>query len=219
MLEFFPIPLLAGMGTLALSLILLRRKCSQAYLICFSGFWLYLLLVVSLTLFPLPLPEEMISRRSAIDILSHVNLVPFQFGRLFENNLNVIIQEIFGNIVLTLPFGFGIPFLVRFKPKKFPLLAVGAGLAIETAQLGFSLLVNATYRSTDINDVLLNAAGATLGYALFRGFARLYVVVSNTIKINQSGLFAYIYEVAVQDKGITGANILEPIISVKNSGK
>ena len=197
MLAFFPFPLLGGLGILIIILILLWRKCSRAYLICFSVFWLYLLFAVSLTIFPMPLPETIVWRSPIILILSRVNLVPFSFGSLFDNPPNVIFQEIFGNILLTVPFGFGIPFLVRFNPKNLPWLAIGAGLAFETAQLGFSLLIGGLYRSVDINDVLLNAAGVLLGYVLFRGFAWLYVAGSRRIKIKQSGLCAYLYEVAV----------------------
>ena len=174
MLEFFPFPLLAGLGILAILLVLLRRKRSPAYLLGLAVFWLYLLLVVSQIIFPIPLPEGIRTRSPVTDILSHVNLVPFNFGRLFDYPPTVIFQQLFGNILLTVPFGFGLPFLARFKPKHFPWLALGAGFAIETAQLGFCLLVGATYRSTDINDVLLNAVGALLGYALFRGFAWVY---------------------------------------------
>jgi glycopeptide antibiotics resistance protein len=170
-LEFFPFPLLAGLGILLILLVLLWRKCSLAYLFCFSVFWLYLLLVASITIFPMPLPEPVAPRDPIQYILSHVNLIPFNFGNLFDNNPNVIYQEILGNILLTAPFGFGMPFLARFKPKSLPWLVIGPGLAIETAQLGINLLAGGIYRNVDINDVLLNAAGALLGYTLFRGFA------------------------------------------------
>lgn len=220
MLEFFPYPLLGGLGILIILLILLWRKCSPAYLFCFAVFWLYLLFVVSLTIFPMPLPETIVKRSPVIYILSRVNLVPFNFGDLFDNHPNVIFQEIFGNLLLTVPFGFGIPFLARFKPKNFPWLAIGAGLAIETAQLESSLLIGGIYRSVDINDVQLNAIGALLGYALFRGYAWLYVTISNRIKIKQSGLFAYIYEVAIYGRAIhVVASISQPIMSVKISRK
>jgi glycopeptide antibiotics resistance protein len=196
MLEFFPFPLLAGLGILVILLILLRRKRSPSYLFCLAVFWLYLLLVVSQTIFPIPLPEEIGTRSPVTYILSWVNLVPFNFGRLFDNNPNVIFQELVGNILLTMPFGFGIPFLARFKPKNFPWLALGAGFAIEVAQLGFCLLIGGNYRSVDINDVLLNAIGALLGYTFFRGFAWVYVAISSHIKIQPGGLLAYVYEMA-----------------------
>jgi glycopeptide antibiotics resistance protein len=202
MLEFFPFPLLVGLGILIIILFLLWRKRSPAYLFCFSVFWLYLLFVVSLTIFPMPLPETIVARTPVIYILSRVNLVPFNFGGLFDNHPNVIFQEIFGNILLTIPFGFGIPFLACLKPKNLPWLAIGAGLVIETTQLGFSLLIGGLYRSVDINDVLLNATGVLLGYALFRGFACLYVAISYRINIKQNGLFAYLYEVALCGRAV-----------------
>lgn len=220
MLEFFPFPLLGSLGILIILLILLWRKRIPAYLFCFAVFWLYLLFVVNVTIFPMPLPEAMAPRSQVTYILSHVNLVPFYFGDLFNAHPNVIFFEIFGNILLTAPFGFGIPFLAPFKPKNFPWLAVGVGLAIETAQLGFSLLIGGIYRSVDINDVLLNATGALLGYALFRGFAWFYVAVSNRIEIKQSGLFAYVYEVATYGRPMhVVASISQPIVPVKISRK
>jgi glycopeptide antibiotics resistance protein len=197
MLEFFPFPLLTGLCILVILLILLFRKRSPAYLFCFGVFWMYLLLVVNMTIFPIPLPEAIGPRSPVQYILSHVNLIPFNFGDLFEAHRNIIFQQIFGNILLTMPFGFGIPFLVRFKRKDFPWLAIGVGVAIETVQLGFSLLAGGVYRSVDINDVLLNATGALLGYSLFQVYAWFYVAISKRFKIKHSGLFAYVYEISL----------------------
>ena len=197
MLEFIPFPLLTGQCVLVILLILLFRKRSPAYLFCFGVFWMYLLLVVSLTIFPIPLLEAIGPRSSVQYILSHVNLIPFNFGDLFESNRNIIFQQIFGNILLTMPFGFGIPFLARIERKNFLWLAIEVGVAIETAQLGFSLLAGGVYRSVDINDVLLNAVGALLGYSLFQMFAWFYVAISKRFKIKHSGLFAYVYEISL----------------------
>jgi glycopeptide antibiotics resistance protein len=196
MLEFYPFPLLGGLGILIFFLILLRRQ-RRAYLFCFTLFGLYLLFVVSEIVFPIPWIRQ---PQPLVYIFSRINLIPFNFGELFDYPPDMIYEQIFGNILLTVPFGFGIPFLVRFKPKYFPWLAIGAGLSTEIAQLGVSLLIGGVYRSVDINDVLLNTAGALLGYALFRGFAWLYVAISKRTKIKQSGLFAYVYEVANVEK-------------------
>jgi glycopeptide antibiotics resistance protein len=152
--------------------------------------------VVSQTIFPIPILEGLGMRSPAAYILSSVNLVPFNYGRLFDNRPKVFLLETFGNILLTMPFGFGIPFLARFKPKSFPWIVISPGFAIETAQLLFCLLAGAVYRSVDINDVLMNTIGSLLGYALFRGFAKLYLAISDHLKLKQSGLFAYISEVA-----------------------
>jgi glycopeptide antibiotics resistance protein len=212
MIRFYPFPLLGGLGILIIFLILLRRR-GLAYLFCFTLFGFYLLFVVSAIVFPIPLPERIGQLQPPTYIFSRMNLIPFNFGGLFNLRSNIIFEQTIGNILLTMPFGFGIPFLVRFKPKHFPWLAIGAGLTTETAQLGVSLLIGCVYRSVDINDVLLNTAGALLGYALFRGFAWLYVAISKRIKIRQSGLFAYVYEVANVEKTV---QVLTP--RLKNIG-
>lgn len=204
-LEFFPFILLAGLGILVILIILFGRKYSLAYRLCFALFGMYLLLVVRLTIFPLPF-KEVTLHRPLTEILSQVNLVPFNFGHLFKNNPNVIIHEIVGNILLLMPFGFGLPFLIRFKPRIFPWLAFGAGLVIEGAQLGFNLLLGGSYRTVDINDVILNALGAMLAYVLFRGFAWLVVTVSKRIKIKPGGIFAYVYEIALRGSDKPGVD-------------
>ncbi len=104
MLEFIPSPLLMSMILLVVSLAILRRKeCSLSYLLCFSAFWVYLSLVVSMTLFPIPLPEsgvEIVPRQSVIYILSHVNLIPFDYGQFANlDPVFVIYREIFLNNV------------------------------------------------------------------------------------------------------------------------
>lgn len=65
------------------------------------------------------------------------------------------------NVLLFMPFGFLLPFIwERFKSWK-NVLAAGfcLSLFIETAQIF-------TYRLTDIDDLILNALGAVLGYGV-----------------------------------------------------
>ena len=136
-------------------------------------FWVYLLLVVSVTIFPIPLPagaNGMEIKRPAAEILSRVNLVPLRFGGLFSLHPNVIFHELAGNILLTIPFGFGICLLAPPRARVLPVLAVGTGLAIETAQLLVCLGIGGSYRGVDINDVLLNAAGVWIGWGVFKAF-------------------------------------------------
>jgi len=159
---------------------------------------------MSKTIFPIPIPEDSLTRWPVTNILSRVNLIPFRFGHLFENHPNVVFRELFGNVLLTVPFGFGIPFVAVFRAKDISWLAFGLGFAVETAQLGFCLFVGGSYRSVDVNDVLLNAAGVLLGFSLFRGFAWLYLVISAQVKFKQRGLFAYVHEVAMH--GIAGVS-------------
>jgi len=196
-IDFYPLPFLVGLGLLFVLLTILRRKQRRAaFLLCFSAFWLYLLLVVNATLFPIPLPDGLAFRQPAAYILSHVNLVPLDFGGLFSLHPNVILHELVGNILLTIPLGFGLNFITRYRARHALGLAVAAGLAIETAQLGVSLVVGGRYRGVDINDVLLNAAGVMIGYGLFWVFAWLYRTVTDRLGGAHTGLLAYIYEAA-----------------------
>jgi glycopeptide antibiotics resistance protein len=182
MLEFAPFPLLAGLGLLVASLALLWRKYSPANLLCFAAFWLYLLDLVGMIIFPMPLPAA-VTRSTAGDILARVNLFPFDYGNLFSSSPYLIVHEILGNILVLMPFGYGLPSLLRLKPRNIVWLAFGIGLVFETTQLILDLWLGVSYRSVDINDVLLNTLGVMAGYTLYRGVSRVYPALFNRLKI------------------------------------
>jgi glycopeptide antibiotics resistance protein len=194
-LRFIPYPLLVGLGTLLVLLFHLRwRKKSISYIFFFSFFWMYMLMVAGMTLFPIPLDIGV--RTPLQGILGRMNLRPLYFGGLFSLHTHVILQQIIGNILLTIPFGFGINFLMRIKARHFPWVAVGTGMAIEISQLAVSLGIGAAYRGVDINDVLLNAVGALIGYVLFRAFGFLYLALVQYPRKKPNSLYSYIYWVA-----------------------
>jgi len=155
-------------GLVLLLVVLRRRKRSWLYCFAFALLWLYLLSLVGLALFPIPIPDTMENRQTISHIISQVNLIPFDFGGLFNLHPNVIWHELGGNILLTVPFGLGIPFLFRIRVRSISWLAVKVGLAIETAQLLVSIAIRSAYRGVDINDVLLNAVGVLIGFGIFR---------------------------------------------------
>ena len=195
-LEFFPYPLLAGLIALAILLNFMRRNHSRTYLIIFSLFWVYLLMVMAVTFFPIPLPGPGQSRVSVGYILSKINFIPFNFGQMWHNYRIVIFLEIFGNILMTIPYGFGLPLLTHIRPKQFIWAAMAIGFTIETSQLIESLIVRMSFRQVDINDFLLNTVGALIGYGLFQGFAWLYIAVYKNTKVKTKGMFAYLFKVA-----------------------
>jgi len=105
--------------------------------------------------------------------MSAVNLVPFRqlvrsFGYLSQGQ---IIRQHGGNFLLLVPFTLLVPSLwPRLRAWRWALaIGVGASAAIELLQLAISVLVGQSFRSTDIDDVILNTAGALFGYALFVG--------------------------------------------------
>ena len=91
-----------------------------------------------------------------------VNLVPFrsilQFFRHFQFNTFMI--NIVGNIVMFLPWGFGLPLLWKKRQSVLSAVLFSALLPvfIETVQLFIE-------RSVDIDDLILNFAGGMIGAA------------------------------------------------------
>lgn len=169
LLAFKDIALPVGIpGLVILLAIVWRQKRSLSQLFYFSIFWIYIVLLIGATIFPVPFLKNGDERQPALYILSRVNLVPLHFGGLFNLHPNIIFRELLGNILLTVPIGFGIPFLSGLREKQIPWLAMGVGLSIELTQLMISLWIGSAYRGVDINDVLLNAAGVMLGYVFFR---------------------------------------------------
>ena len=193
-IEFDGNDLLIGIGILCVLLpVLWWQKRSLSYLLFFSIFWFYLLVVVAVIIFPI-----------AIDIdytdtvfKPSINLIPFYFGSCFML-VNLCVRSIIENVVLTIPFGFGINFLFRIKSKYVFWLAFTVGFIFEFSQLVISLMFRSGFRATDINDVILNGIGVLVGHALFRLFAWLYLKITEYFNFKHKLIFADIYEVALQ---------------------
>lgn len=151
MLYFTPFPLLAGLVTLAVLLsILWYQKRSLAYLSFFSAFWLYLLILISVTLFPIPL-DGGYRFDNLRELIAHmqraqgINLIPLYFGTCWELPRPCAIG-IYQNILMTVPFGFGVSFIARLKTRDFLWLAITVGLVIETAQFALNLAMGGACR-------------------------------------------------------------------------
>lgn len=126
-----------------------------AMLAAFAGTVVFAVLLARLTLEP----------SAASESLTHSNLRPGDSIRdyLAQPAFRDTVKQLGGNIVLGLPFGMLLPVLV---PRARGLLRVMAVtvlvmLLVESAQ--GALVVG---RAFDIDDVLLNTAGAVLGYLL-----------------------------------------------------
>lgn len=197
-LDFDILTWFVGIAVLFFILVVQRhRRQNPYYIFMFSAFWIYILLLLKETLFPIPLTKDLFAdMRELVPFMSRVNLIPFNFG-LFVSLKGILVTSIL-NIVLTIPFGFGVGFIVRLRAQSFWWLSVMVGVGIEAAQLLISLSVNFPYRFVDINDVIMNSGGVWLGYGLFRIFVWLYLMSTRKFAIEHSGLSAYIYEVAVQ---------------------
>jgi len=174
-LQNFINPYVVVPGMLALIALLwrMRQTRSLGYRVFFGLFWVYLLILLSLTVFSGTLYRTaswMERLEMAPLLLSRVNLVPFYFGRFPYPGY--IINDVILNILVTIPLGFSLAFLKPIKPWGMLLAAIGVGLFFEVGQLIASLLAAVPLRVTDINDVIFNAAGVMVGYGLFQIFLR-----------------------------------------------
>ncbi|SEF83851.1 VanZ family protein [Paenibacillus sp. UNC499MF] len=154
----------------------IKHKRSHLYLLLYVIFYIYMVNVLRYTLFPIPLfVWEHDVFRLSYD-LDPTNFVHWEAA------------QIYNNILLSVPFGFGLPFLRKVSFKRMLRAGVMFGVAIEGAQLLLSLLFRAGYRSVDVNDVLLNFTGVLLGYGCYRLFAALVRRISPGKKRGLSSL-------------------------------
>lgn len=150
--------------------VLVRRRTGLWHILGVLALTTYAFWIASAAFFPISIDDVGFSRTA-------VNLVPLrEFIRSFEYlSQGQIIRQHGGNLLLLVPFTFLGPALwPRLWGWRWALaIGVGASVLIELGQLAISAFVDYNYRTTDIDDVILNTAGALLGYALFLGARRV----------------------------------------------
>jgi glycopeptide antibiotics resistance protein len=181
-----------------------RQNRNLSYIFCLTVFSLYLIFVIDKTLFPIHIPSPFgESWKIHLGPFSKINLIPFNLGTSNLRNsyqLRFFLYEIFANILLTIPFGFGVSFVAHVKQRNFYWIPLAVGLGIEMTQLLISFIIRFLYRAIDINDVILNAFGVLIGYGIFRVFAWIYLSLTKRFNIKHRGFSAYIYEVIIRGK-------------------
>lgn len=158
----------------------LKKKKSFVYLFLFTIFFIYIYKVLDYTLFQFQsllllkhfIPQLMLNGYTAGE---SVNLVPLL--SLTAEDLKTSLL----NILLMVPFGFGLPFITDLRFKKVVLAGALFSIAIELLQLLTGLIGSMSFRVADINDVIFNMTGVVIGYVLFLVFERLVVDVRQRI--------------------------------------
>lgn len=116
-------------------------------------------------------PREMVGTAAErIDSGLGINLVPLRtVGSYFAHfSLDLFMINITGNIVMFVPWGFGLPLLWKRKQRLLSIAAhcLALPVLIEACQLFVG-------RSVDVDDVILNFAGGCLGACLYFLLRRL----------------------------------------------
>jgi len=171
----------------------LRWKKSLAYLVFFTIFYVYMVKVLDYTIFQfqslvllkLFMPDLILNGQTAGEA---VNLIPFL--TLTPQDLKTSLL----NILLLIPFGFGLPFITSYRMRKIVLIGALFSICIEFMQLITGYMARIAFRIADINDVIFNTVGVAIGYLLFVGFVRIYRHMSQQWKVSANPILRYIAE-------------------------
>lgn len=177
----------------------LKKRGSFEYLLFFTIFYVYLYKVLDYTLFQFQfqllqyfMPGRLILQGYTAG--ENINLIPLI--ALAPGDL----KTSFLNILLLVPFGFGLPFITNFCMKKTVVVGALFSATIEFLQLVSALTAKITFRIVDINDVIFNTAGAAIGYILFVGFARICRRLPRDWKMPANPILRHIVERPQIDK-------------------
>lgn len=170
-----------------------KQKKSLVYLIFFTLFSIYLFKVLDYTLFQFQsllllkyfMPDLILQGQGPGKTM---NLVP-----LFTLTLQDLKTSLL-NILLLVPFGFGLPFITNLRMKKLVVIGALFSIVIELLQLVTGLIANITFRVADINDVIFNTVGVAIGYILFVGFGSIYHHISRDWEKSANPIWRYIAE-------------------------
>lgn len=104
------------------------------------------------------------------------NFIPFKEIMRYEFGSSFFIHNVLGNILLFVPFGFFVSFILKTKkPGYIIIVTFITSLVIEFTQL----LIGRTF---DVDDVLLNIVGGFLGYLVYLIIQVIYDKLPNILK-------------------------------------
>ncbi|MGE5351283.1 MAG: VanZ family protein [Ignavibacteriales bacterium] len=179
--------------------LLMKKRKNLVYVLFFTIFYIYLHKVFDYTLFQFQsllllkhfVPGLMLNGLSAEKSL---NLIPLATLRLEDVKTSLL------NVLLMMPFGFGLPFITSFSMKR--VVAAGSlfSIVIEFLQLITGFMANTTFRVADINDVIFNTAGVAIGSMMFIAFVRICRSASSNWAMREIPVLRYIADRPQVDK-------------------
>lgn len=154
--------------------LLLNFELKNRKLFAFCGCMISLMIITAVCFFPLPFQDNLIQERLNRHQELSNNFIPFKTlftlireAILYKAYGNVIYQLV-GNIILFIPLGFSLSFLLTddcVHLKKGIVGIIFTSLSIEAFQWILGVMIGINYRSVDIDDVILNVFGGILGLA------------------------------------------------------
>jgi len=164
-------PVVAIFVSVSLAALAASRRTVTGRGLAVALFSVYLVGVAHFVLLPLTFNPRAADEFGPIDVSRLIELRPF-----FLAGADVMPPwQAWLNVLVTVPFSFGLPFLDRVRGRQVLLAGVLFSVGIELAQLVADALSLALPTwSVDINDVLLNSLGVVVGFAAFRLVSAAY---------------------------------------------
>ena len=158
---------------IALAVLRRRRGVAPSRVALESAFGLYALLLLMVVLFPLRVSAGLRADKAVWDYATFLrdwfNLMPFATIRqVMERAPQQALRQLGGNLVLLAPLGFLVPALYpRFRRAGAMIaLSVTVALGIEFIQY-LARVARLSLRSVDVDDAMLNIAGALVGFLVW----------------------------------------------------
>lgn len=171
MLSAVDLYLFGAIGLVLGLVIAFLLKAKPLKILFWSVFYVYIIVVLGLTLFPIPYQGA-----ELFDSVPN-NFIPFRtIISTLQMGLTVTaFIQIAGNILIAAPYGVFLDLTMRKSNKiwlfLFPLLFP---LVIESLQFIIGFAIGYNYRSVDIDDFVLNALGGYLGILFSKLFFKNY---------------------------------------------
>ncbi|HHT87999.1 MAG TPA: hypothetical protein GX002_03185 [Clostridiales bacterium] len=147
-----------------------KEKKSIEYWIFRISFYIYLMMLINVAFFPIPIQKEVISvLKETNSNAKAVNITPFHsIIQTVKTNPSIELKllQLIGNIVLILPITFYIPLVYNRvnNLKKALILSIIIAILIEMMQFVIGRVIGYYYRIIDIDDIILNVFGGIVGY-------------------------------------------------------
>ncbi|WEG18883.1 VanZ family protein [Alkalihalophilus pseudofirmus] len=140
-----------------------KNKPKLTFRLLIYSFSIYLLYVINYTIFPIPIGPDSKFMAEIMELKN--NFIPFQ--SIFTQQ-GLLSFSTLGNLILLLPLGIYLPLILKRNSFYRTLLyGLCVSLGIELTQLVLSLVLGVTYRTFNIDDLILNTLGVAVGYLVY----------------------------------------------------
>jgi len=156
------------------------RSRGWVYLLVLTLFGLYIMAVIDVVFFPIPLPRNWpanLTWKETQGLLSQVNLIPFNYGSLFlhPSSLFSALRDITLIYRANNPLWMGCLLSGQTHVKRIIWFALATGLFLEGAQLVMKLSLGLFFHAVDISDVIWNGLGVIAGFGLYQAGRKISV--------------------------------------------